>query len=383
MDETHSGEGEKMKKYLLGTTALVAAGVIASAPANAAERLQAKLGGYMEQWFGYVNNDNGIDSTDYTGFDQKSDSEIWFIGSTKLDNGLEVGINVQLEANSNAGDQIDESYVILKGSFGEINIGSENSAGYKMTYTPREFGITINSGDQSDWVNSGGVSTSGYFRGIFGSVNIEPAATNDTEKLTYYTPRIGGFQLGVTYIPDASTQDANAQPNRDGNNYTDGFSVGANYQGKFGGGVELGVSGMYGFVGGNGTNTDDPTVYAFGVTLDVGGFNVGATYAAADDHDQVGVGNSGEAIFLGVSYATGPWGVALNAFLAERDGLDTGGVTTGHGEHQTLALSARYILGPGIEAAATLGYTEFSSDNTTAVADADGTYFVTGIRLSF
>lgn len=368
-----------MKKYLLGTTALVAAGVIASAPANAAERLQAKLGGYMEQWFGYVNSDNGVNGTDYSGFDQKSDSEVWFIGSTKLDNGLEVGINVQLEANSNAGDQIDESYVILKGGFGEINIGSENSAGYKMTYTPREFGITINSGDQSDWVNSGGTSTGGYFRGIFGSVNIEPAQTNDTEKLTYYTPRIGGFQLGVTYIPDASTQDNNAQPNRDGNNFTDGFSVGLNYMGKFSG-ASVGASAMYGVVQGNGTNTDDPNVYAFGLTLDVGGFNVGATYAAADDHDNVGVGTSGESIFLGVSYATGPWGVALNYFTGDRDGRSTAGVTTGDGEHDTIALSARYILGPGVEAAATLGYTEFDSN---AAAAADGTYFVTGVRLSF
>ena len=41
-----------MKKILLGSTALVAAGMIASAPASA--KIKLSVGGYMEQWVGYV-----------------------------------------------------------------------------------------------------------------------------------------------------------------------------------------------------------------------------------------------------------------------------------------------------------------------------------------
>ena len=42
-----------MKKILLGSTAIVAAGMIASAPsAIAAEKMKLKVGGYMEEWFG-------------------------------------------------------------------------------------------------------------------------------------------------------------------------------------------------------------------------------------------------------------------------------------------------------------------------------------------
>ena len=37
-----------MKKVLLGSTALVAAGMIASAPASA--KIKLGVGGYMEQW---------------------------------------------------------------------------------------------------------------------------------------------------------------------------------------------------------------------------------------------------------------------------------------------------------------------------------------------
>jgi len=187
-----------MKKVLLGTTAIVAAGMIASSPASAAEKISAKVGGYMEQWIGYTSVDDGT-TRDVDGFDIKSDSEIHFTGSTTLDNGIEFGVNVQLEANSNSGDQIDESYLIVKGSFGEINLGDENSAMYKMHYSPTDYGIGLNSGDQVDWasVNGSGITSGGYFRAPYGSTYVEPNRANDSTKLTYYTPRFSGFQLGA------------------------------------------------------------------------------------------------------------------------------------------------------------------------------------------
>ncbi|MEP6146643.1 MAG: porin, partial [Nisaea sp.] len=120
-----------MKKILLGTTAIVAAGMIAAPSADAAEKLKISVGGYMEQWFGYTTAEDQS-SSDYQGFANVSDTEIHFKGMTTLDNGISVGVNVQLEGNSNPGDQIDESYLIVKGNFGEINLGSENSALYKM-----------------------------------------------------------------------------------------------------------------------------------------------------------------------------------------------------------------------------------------------------------
>ena len=141
-----------MKKILLGSTAIVAAGMIVSAPVMAAahaEKMKLSVGGYMEQWVGFTSGDNGVNQ-DYSGFDIKSDAEIHFKGSTKLDNGMTIGVNVQLEASQN-GDQIDESYMIVKGSFGEINIGDENSAMYKMHYAPSDYGIGINSGDVTAW----------------------------------------------------------------------------------------------------------------------------------------------------------------------------------------------------------------------------------------
>jgi outer membrane protein OmpU len=353
-----------MKKVLLGTTAIVAAGMIASAPsAIAAEKIKIGVGGYMEQWFGYVNNDDGA-AQDFSGFDNKSDSEIFFTGMTTLDNGISVGVNVQLEANTNTGDQIDESYLIVKGAFGEINLGSENSAMYKMHYAPAEFGITMNSGDQSSWVstitNTAGasISKSGHFRTPLGTTYVEPLAQNDSEKLTYYTPRIEGFQLGISYAPDTA-QDANAQPNRDTRN-TDTVMAGLNFNRTFGS-TNVKASLGYGTVldGIAGTNTE-ASAFNAGLGLGFGGLGFGISYASFDDSGSV----DGSGINVGVSYTSGPWGVSLGYYHGEKDGTTTAGVLTGDTEADTIMLSAKYALGPGITAAGTIGHTKYQSDDT-------------------
>ena len=77
-----------MKKSLLATTALAALGAVAVAgPATAAEKIKVSVGGYMEQWFGYSDNKNSVNA-DRLAFDQQSDGEIHFKGSTTLDNGI-------------------------------------------------------------------------------------------------------------------------------------------------------------------------------------------------------------------------------------------------------------------------------------------------------
>lgn len=357
-----------MKKVLLGSTAIVAAGLIAAPSAMAAERIQVGVGGYMEQWFGYTSVDEDNSTRDVDGFDVKSDSEIHFKGATVLDNGIEFGVNVQLEANSNSGDQIDESYLIVKGSFGEINLGSENSAMYKMHYAPSDFGIGINSGDQGDWAALSGssVSGSGYFRGVLGSTYLEPNRANDSEKLTYYTPRFAGFQIGASYSPDTN-QDDNGPVDRD-TGVSDMVAIGANYQGDFGG-VSLGVSLGYGTFLESASGTNEPEAYSAGITLGVGGFGIGASYAEADDSNA-----DGEAYNVGVSYETGPFGVSLSYFHGEVENSS---------EQDTIHLSGKYALGPGVSANATLGYAEFSDAGTAGTDELEATYFVTGIRLSF
>ena len=367
-------EKSNMKKILLGSTALVAAGMIASAPASA--KIKLGVGGYMEQWVGYVSQDDVGDS-DFSGIDVKSDGEVHFKGSTKLDNGMTVGVNVQLEANS-GGDMIDESYLILKGGFGEINIGSENSAQYKMQYGPVAYGIGFNSGDQSAWVNTGGtISQSGHYRAPLGSVNVEANGVNDSERVTYYTPRVNGFQLGVTYMP-SSSEDSNTTPDRNAVK-SDYVSVGANFNQKMGG-MSVKVSAGYGTVtdAESGAGSDsEPQATNLGLRLGMGAFGVNIATANFEDTGSA----DGTVIAGSITYSSGPMGISLGYLHGEREG---GAAKAGQSEADVFHLSAKYSLGNGVTWASTLGNATYTTDDATVADDEHrGTYLVTGLKVGF
>ena len=374
-----------MKKILLGSTAIVAAGMIASVPsADAASKMKLGVGGYMEQWFGFTSGDDGV-AQDYSGFDIKSDPEIFFKGSTKLDNGITVGVNVQLEATQN-GDQIDEQYMFVKGSFGQIIIGDENSAMYKMHYAPSDFGIGMNSGDVTAWnkpvadAEGDSINMGSHYRSPFGATYIEPDAVNDSAKISYFTPRVSGFQLGLSYGPDGN-QDSNGLPNRDAAN-TDYIMVGANFKQKMGG-MSVGISGGYGTVTDAAAGGVEPEATSFGIKLGMGGVSAGVSYANFSDHGE----KDQEGINAGVAYSSGPMGVSVNYYHGEKDGNNGDAATLNNqAERDVIHLSAKYAMGPGVTLAGTLGHAVYSSDDAdldNSVNESASTYVVMGLKVGF
>jgi len=374
-----------MKKILLGSTAIVAAGMIAAVPsADAASKMKLGVGGYMEQWFGFTSGDDGV-AQDYSGFDIKSDPEIFFKGSTKLDNGITVGVNVQLEATQN-GDQIDEQYMFVKGSFGQIIIGDENSAMYKMHYAPSDFGIGMNSGDVTVWnkpvkdAEGDSINMGSHYRSPFGATYIEPDAVNDSAKISYFTPRVSGFQLGLSYGPDGN-QDSNGLPNRDAAN-TDYIMVGANFKQKMGG-MSVGISGGYGTVTDAAAGGVEPEATSFGIKLGMGGVSAGVSYANFSDHGE----KDQEGINAGVAYSSGPMGVSIAYFHGEKDGNNGDAATLNNqAERDVIHLSAKYAMGPGVTLAGTLGHAVYSSDDAdldNSVNESASTYVVMGLKVGF
>ena len=374
-----------MKKILLGSTAIVAAGMIAAVPsADAASKMKLGVGGYMEQWFGFTSGDDGV-AQDYSGFDIKSDPEIFFKGSTKLDNGITVGVNVQLEATQN-GDQIDEQYMFVKGSFGQIIIGDENSAMYKMHYAPSDFGIGMNSGDVTAWnkpvkdAEGDSINMGSHYRSPFGATYIEPDAVNDSAKISYFTPRVSGFQLGLSYGPDGN-QDSNGLPNRDAAN-TDYIMVGANFKQKMGG-MSVGISGGYGTVTDAAAGGTEPEATNFSIKLGMGGVSAGVSYANISDSGE----KDQEGINAGVAYSSGPMGVSIAYFHGEKDGNNGDAATLNNqAERDVIHLSAKYAMGPGVTLAGTLGHAVYSSDDAdldNSVNESASTYVVMGLKVGF
>ncbi len=289
-----------MKKVLLGTSAIALAGAFATS-ATAAE-WDVRVGGYMKQYVAYGSSDQDVDG-DYNGIDSKSDAEIFFAPSITLENGLKIGANVQLEAGGYGGtaDTIDEQYMFIKGAFGEILLGSENSVGYKMSYGAPDVSLVgHNSSSLSNFMPFTGAS--GVFRGVLGSTFLENDRNNDANRFSYFSPRFSGFQVGVSYARDGR-QDSNTQIDSDGTELHDLFDVGANYVNSFDD-FNVVLSGRYGTAS---KGDDDPDVWGVGLNLGFSGVTLGGSYAKQNDAGP----NDGESYDVGISYNTGPWGFSI------------------------------------------------------------------------
>jgi len=370
------------KAFLFGTSALVAAGLFASS-AQAAEPIEIKVGGFMNQWFGYSDND---DVDNVQSFDQWSNSEIIFSGKTTLDNGLTVGLNVQLEANT-TDDQIDESYAFVQGSFGRFNIGSSKDAGYLMQVAAPNVGLPINDGYADQYiVNTTGSSLE---QTVLGSTYITPAGDDKGQKISYFTPRFSGFQLGVSYLPDVDPTggDRNSLVSEKAA-YTDGFSVGLNYTNSFSGVDVAGALGYYYAGAPDGAkdvvkkgDVDDFTAYTAGLNLGMGGFTVGGSYANISDGVITGTRSTeGQSYDVGLSYETGAIGASLTYFHGETDADRT---LKNDDENDSYVGSLRYNLGQGVAVIGSVGYTDFQGEVPGGSDDNSGYYVTSGLALRF
>jgi outer membrane protein OmpU len=218
------------KKLLLATTAFAGLAHLGAANASAAE-WNVTVGGFMEQWFGY--GDSSLANAE--GFDQQSDTEIHFKPTITLDNGIKIGAMVQLDGQTDA-DQIDQQFAYIEGSFGRVILGSENSAPMLMSLGVPSAGAGLDSGDLPNWiggVNGDLITTTFNFSRDEGSA----------QKITYFTPRFYGLQLGASYVPELA-EDIDAPPNNINGVRDDAFGFGANYDRSFGD-FAFGASGGY------------------------------------------------------------------------------------------------------------------------------------------
>ena len=371
-----------MRKTLLATTAVAAAGAFAAGPALSADMLSVGVGGYMQQWFGAASvddSDNDIEG----GIAQQSDSEIHFKGKLEADNGLTFSVKVELEGNSrNTGNRdgtgshnhstsyIDESQLTVSGAFGQIVLGAEDPASTLTHHGNKDVGVTLNCGDSHKWIQDDtgcshdGFGTAGHGHG-------------DRNSISYYSPRMNGVQFGATYIPNRSQEGEFWTLN---DNETDAWSIGGNYVGDFGG-ANIAVSlGHYQASQTHATlKRDDKTFSNFGLQVGFGAFGFDVAYAENDGGQYManGMKNEGsdwETMSAGVIYTDGPMAVSLSHMGAE----------DGEGDNKnTTMLSLSYTLAPGVDSKTSIFGTEVNSGSGSDKRTIEGSAFVTGFVIGF
>lgn len=365
------------KHFLLGTTALLAGAVAMPDYVSAEEPLRVQVRGYKNEFFGVGDVDVDGAGNDFGNTSEFSDGEVHFRGDTKLDNGLTIGVQIELEATQN-GDQIDEAYTTVDGDFGRLVIGSENLADYTAFWgvTAPGVGVPINSGWITSWVpQAPGINLGFRTPGITTNATL----TNDAFQISYLSPRFSGFQFVAGYAP---TDGGGGDPK---NGVTDEevethniFGLGANYSQSFDG-FDLGLA--VGYERGTASNVvdaaggDDPQIIKAGLSLGFAGFTIGGSYA--NEFDGRSTATEGQSWDAGVSYATGPWGVSATYFHGEAE--DTV-ADPDEDEVESIVGAVSYALGPGITTSLSVLYANWEDEGG---AEAEGTMGILGLAVKF
>jgi hypothetical protein len=379
-----------MKKILFGTTALLAAGAFV-ADAKASEPVKLQLGGYMEYYMVGASQDGDFKKgTRVNNFDIQGESEIWFKGSTTLDNGVKIGVQVELEGGSDAdasgGDNIDESYITVEGKFGKLILGSEDNVAY----------LTRATAPNAAYTEVDDTAIPRYLRRPAGVVDniTDMGFDGDANKVTYLTPKYYGVQGGVSYIPSNANAGDDASSTSEqikkANIFDDAWAFSLSYDNTFGP-VGLLATAGYEVVNLGGSNAQQVTPgaknqeqdFAFGLNLTYQGFTLGGAYRRVIQ--PVSVANTdnadGYAWDAGLMYTEGAYAVSANYRKSSAQGdLNNPAKDT----IDTYALGAKYTLGPGVDLFAQLAYAEYNDEHTDKTLSNDGAYGgVFGLHLDF
>jgi len=377
------------KQLLLGTTALIAASVVAGGVAQAAEEpITAGIGGYFRTAIGMVSQDDAAGEFADTSPSMQlgNDVEISISGSTTLDNGITAGFNAMIEGNTDATSgsaALDERHVFFRGSFGQVQLGNTESARQQMTnFAPNgnyNFGVNTPFFIFANPGNATFFNVRTYDDGL---------GTEDNLKMIYFSPTFNGFRLGASYAPD----DSNRGQYGGGTNDVVGAlqnnsSIAAEYSHNFGdfnlrlmAGYEAYVLESCNAAANTQTCNNSPDSMQFGGTISFGEFSIGGGYLESSQItlNAAGSERDREDMDLGIAWWSGPFGVGLQYGNAKVDQVDS---TTD--ELTIYELNATYVLGPGIDVGAALAKGSFDDATAGTGLDNDYTEFKMSAALNF
>jgi outer membrane protein OmpU len=403
-----------MQKTLLGTSALVASGVLAS-PAFAADPIKINVLGYLQSYIGigHYDRDGTGRTSRYEPVNFKYEGEIWFQGQTKLDNGTSIGLRVELEAWSQGGtsfsastdskDQMDEEYLFAFGDWGRAEFGSTDAASFKMTYTTPTalIGHSFVQHGISQWRGIGSVSANAADHSGFSSNSGIMAV--DANKLSYYTPRIAGLQAGFSFTPYFKAANGTLGGNaaqcgflggganhgacpRNSDNWRYGMDFGVNYLNKLGD-VNIALYGGYARAWKDRNNNTTSTIrdfsaWAFGANVALYGWTIGGGVG----NDNNGISGNGTFWYTaGLMYETGPWQASFGWWRGRRkekdaDTVGSGGAV-GTDKVSYFTVGVNYALGPGVKLVG--GFIYDVRSGQTIAEKADAWQFLFGTELRF
>ncbi len=360
------------KKTLIATTAIVAVGGLNMATADAASKPKLKISGYYDVLFGVAEGDrtgNAAPGTStWTGTTEGTFSilhygEIRFKASGKTDSGMKWGVyfeDVQNDSDiSGKKASTDEANVWMSGSWGKLEVGGQDGPGDKV-YAGAEKLAHVSPGNIDAFADTS----------AFADEKMSINDSGDDTKITYYTPRVSGFQAGYSWAPTADKGSVG------GGSVDQPFHEGSlEYKGKVGGGK---LRATWGFGYGPTDNTT-PGNSEFGWRASLN-YGMGPWTVAGGYRDNTNEGEAGEdgdrtGWDLGVAYSGGRYEVALIYQAQEAED------SSGDADYYSVGLNGAYNLGGGLTVAAAVYFYDLDGGGVTT--DTDGTVGILSLSAKF
>lgn len=395
-----------MKKILLGTTGLIGAALL-SAAANA-ETPKVTLGGFADFQAGYTSDDA---DTNLRGTAFRNDNEVSVKVDGKTDGGLGYGAEIDLEADTTAdangqGTNASRTFTYLEGSWGRFEMGDNKSVAATMRVDASSIAVATGGidGAWTYFVNGQGaaanqlgssgngfITTPGLPSEHGNRLALNDETTYNATKISYYSPKFSGFQLGLSYTPDLGNkgQTINRTENLGAaagtyTDYGDVIDVGLGFDHQFDNAWKLAVAATGEWADADtttGGQLNDVNAWNVGASLGYMGFSLAASYGSWDDSvDTIaGTANQSDYWTVGGAYETGPFGLSATYLQSKVEQT-----STTDNDFHNFVLGADYKLAPGLTPYAEVSFYDFDEAGTGAtVYDNQGTTFLLGTQVAF
>ena len=392
-----------MKKIL---TAVATVAALSANPAVAEESFELQTKGFLTWYAGFAKQNNTVYTTGGSntptaltdgavrllGYDKASlitDGEVDFVGTYKFneDNKLSFFMSIDIVRDE---VNVDLSYFKWDGKAGRFIVGNSKNVSNMMAVTAPDAGTL---GIQDTYATNLIALPYGFA--------VNPATysiiDNDTAKVSYISPEMGGLQLGATVMPsDAGLSSGDAFYVSEKTRLKYGANVAVLYTKDFGKTV-LSVSANYAYakptfkgMSYSGTDVEEKNVHQYGggISIQRGNLTVGGSVNVVNTSDEIGrhfnIGGrslaKGVSWDFGVGYNFGPFETSAgviqsraNSFFEKRKK-----------DVYTLGLLAvRYHVAKGLSVFAEGGYIDFNSARRDKDYSNDSPLLALGVTVRF
>lgn len=218
-----------------------------------------------------------------------ADSELYIEANVSPSDKVEIGAKAVLDVDADVEEvNADETFMFMSGGFGLIQVGRTKGAEDAMAL-----------GADTIAAGTGGLDGDTDNLGIAKVTNSEDAA-----KVSYFTPRLSGFQVGLSFTPETADDEGNlTEIDEEGDDeeqqdLEDHLGLGLNFVQRFGE-LDIGLAAVGSFGKGVANSQNDLDAFSLGGTLGFDNLQFGASYGQNRNADDVAFTTVGATLGFG------------------------------------------------------------------------------------